>query len=136
MSSVIEVQSAVIPYIRLVLNDVDDKGNPTSKEYKLVYDYRAIARAEQSLGIDLKSFEAWKHVTSAMTPQLVMAGLAKYHPDVTLDEVMDGLNPAAQRSLHDALIEYLFPGITEAVKKFQAETNKPKNAESEASASV
>jgi hypothetical protein len=135
MSKVAEVQSATIPYINLVLNTEDPNGTPVSTTYRLVYDYRAIARVEETLNVDLKSFECWKQITSAMTPQLVHAGLARCHPDVTIDQVLDNLNPSTQRPLQDALFEYLFPGVLEAMKKMKAE-GETKNVESEASQSV
>jgi|HubBroStandDraft_5_1064220.scaffolds.fasta_scaffold10642_6 hypothetical protein len=119
--STIEVKSAVIPHINLVINDVNDQGESITKTFKLVYDYRAIARAEESIGVDLKSFEAWKELKSSMTPKLVLAGLAKYHPDVPLDYLLDVLNPTVQRNLQDALFEYLFPGVMDLLKKAQAE---------------
>jgi hypothetical protein len=121
MSNTIEVQSAVIPHIDLVINDVNEQGESIQKKFKLVYDYRAIARAEESIGVDLKSFEAWKQLKSSVTPQLVHAGLAKHHPDVTLDYLLDVLNPTVQRSLQEALFEYLFPGVMDLMKKAQAE---------------
>jgi len=139
MSEAIEVQSAVIPYIKLVLNGEDEQGNPVVNEYKLVYDYRAIARAEESVKVDLKSFEAWKKITSAMTPQLVHAGLAKHHPEVTLDQIQDKLNPGVQRPLQEALFDALFPGVMDTIRKLRAEEEKSRatgaspNAESGAS---
>ena len=135
MSKIVEVTSAVIPHIELIVNDVNEQGESIVKSFKLVYDYRAIARAEEALGIDLKSFKAWEKITSSMTPKLVHAGLAKYHPDVTLDYLLDVLNPTVQRSLQEALFEYLFPGVVEEMKKFQAEQEKKTaspNAESAA----
>src|ERR1700722_5542513 len=101
----VEVKSVTIPYILLVLKSEDAQGNPVVREYKLVYDYNALARAEESLHIDLKSFDCWKQVTSAMTPKLVHAGLCKYHPDVPLEEIVENLNPSAQLALHEALFE-------------------------------
>jgi hypothetical protein len=131
-----ELQSPPIQHINLILNDVDEQGNPVTTTWKLAYEYRAIKRAEESIKVDLKSFEAWKTVSSAMTPQLVHAGLSKFHPDVTLDEVMDKLNPAVQRPVHEAIFEFLFPGILDAMKKVQE--TEPKNVEGgvEAAASV
>ena len=119
--STIEVKSAVIPHIDLVINDVNEQGEAITKTFKLVYDYRAIARAEDSIGVDLKSFEAWKELKSSMTPKLVHAGLAKHHPEVTLEYLLDVLNPSVQRSLQEALFEYLFPGVMDAMRKAQAE---------------
>jgi hypothetical protein len=137
MSQVAEIKSAVIPYIRLVVSYEDPTGALCEQEWKLCFDYKSIAKAEQELKIDLKSFEAWKSVTSAMTPQLVHAGLSRYHPDVTLEQVQERLNPDIQRPLQEALFGALFPGVMEAMNKFKAQQgNETKNAESVASQSV
>jgi len=48
MIAPIEVKSSQIPYIRLVLTTEDELGNPVVTEYKLVFDYTAVALAEQS----------------------------------------------------------------------------------------
>jgi hypothetical protein len=119
MSKAIELQSSVQKHINFVLNDEDEQGNPVSTTYKLVYNYAAIKRAEDSTGVDLKSFESWKNIKSSMTPALVHAGMAKYHPDVTLEYIADRLSPDVQRPLQDALFDYLFPGVMEQVKKIQ-----------------
>jgi hypothetical protein len=119
-----KIESGITPYISLVLNWDDDQGNPQTSEYKLCFDYRCIKKAEDLLGIDLKDFQAWKKVTSAMTPTLVHAGMSRYHPDVTLAQVEERLNPDVQRALQDALFDALFPGVMDAVKKFQAEEAK------------
>jgi hypothetical protein len=131
--SKIEIQSPDLGYIELILNSTDEQGNPASKTYKLCYDYRAIKRAEEALGVDLKDFTQWKDVKSHMTPQLIHAGLAKFHPDATLDEVTDLLNPSSQAVIQDAVFELLFPGVIEKLRKAKEELDTSPNAESGAS---
>jgi hypothetical protein len=120
----LELQSPDLGYINLVLNSTDDQGKPASKTYKLSYDYRAIKRAEDSLGVDLKNFDQWSKVKSSMTPEIVHAGLAKFHPDVTLDEVIDQLSPDAQIAIQNAVFDLLFPGIIAQIEKLKAEKEK------------
>ena len=120
----VEIQSPDLGYVELVLNSSDEQGNPVSKTYKLIYEYKAIKRAEDAIGIDLKDFTQWKNVKSSMTPQLVHAGLAKYHPEISLDEVMESLNPSAQSLIQDAIFELLFPGIIDKIQKLKASTAK------------
>jgi hypothetical protein len=121
MSKAVEIQSPDLGYVNLVLNTTDEQGNPVAQTYKLIYEYRAIKRAEDALGIDLKDFTKWGQIKSSMTPQLVHAGLAKYHPEVTLDQVIDQLNPEAQAVLQDAIFGLLFPGVLEKIKKLKEE---------------
>ena len=59
-----------------------------------------------------------------MTPTLVHAGLAKYHPDVTLEQITDLLNPEAQNQIQNAIFDLLFPGILERIEKLKAETEQ------------
>ncbi len=120
----LELQSPDLGYVNLVLNSADEQGSPVTRTYKLSYEYRAIKRAEDSLGIDLKDFTQWSKVKSSMTPQLIHAGLAKFHPDVTLDEVTDLLNPSVQAAVQDAIFELLFPGVLEKIQKRKAELDK------------
>src|SRR5579863_5434003 len=119
--SKIEIQSPDLGYVELVLNSTDEQGNPASKTYKLIYEYRAIKRAEDALGIDLKDFTQWKNVKSSMTPQLVHAGLAKFHPEVTLEEIADQLNPSVQFPIQNAIFDMLFPGVMESIERLKAE---------------
>jgi hypothetical protein len=136
MSNVIEVQSPDIGYVNLVLGSLDAEGNPVSITYKLTYDYRGIKRFDDATAIDLKDFTQWAKVKSGHTPELVHAGLAKFHPDVTLDQVIDQLNPSAQAVIQDAIFELLFPGLLEKIKGLKEQQDRPgevsPNVESEA----
>ena len=103
---------AVVP--SLVLNVKQEDG--TTQSYRLVYNYNAIARAEQSIGRDLKRIEAWQGLSSPQVASIVWAGLAKFHPDIKLEQVYDMLNPAAHEALFELLLEQFFPGIVERMK--------------------
>jgi hypothetical protein len=116
-----EVQSACTPEIRLIVESEDAAGNPTSKTWRLVLDYRALAIIEQTTKRDLKKIDGWKDLSSATDfPAIVHACLNRYHPDVELAEVVGNLNTAAQMPLENALFELAFPGAMEAWNKQKA----------------
>jgi len=126
-----EVQSAVTDYFNLIIVSADAAGNETKKTWRLVYDYRALAKIEKTIGRDIKKIEAWKDLSSGTDfPAIVHGGLNRYHPDVTIDQVLDVLNPAAQRILSDEVFYLMFPGMREAIEKREAgtETENPQTA--------
>ena len=117
------VKSSVIDHFSLVLDNED--GTP-SKAWKLCYDYRALAKIEQATGLDIKKIEDWKDLSSGKHfPTIVWGGLNRFNPEVTLDEVMDILNPDAQRLLSDAIFNLMFPGVVEAYEKLTKEKGDP-----------
>lgn len=121
MSKELTVQSTVTPAIKLAINGEDAAGQPTAKEWRVCFDYRAIAKCEAATGLDLKRIEAWKDIKSGTQfPQIIHAGLNRYNPDVTLEQVLDALNPQAQSVLSDAIFDMLFPGVLEAFRAQQA----------------
>src|SRR5579884_3683370 len=89
----------------------------TGKTYKLVFDYAALYKFEQEHKRDLKKPEGWKDFPSSLVPSLVYNGLRRNHPEITVNEVIGFLNPAAQSVLTDAIFELLFPGITAAINE-------------------
>lgn len=116
------VQSLCTDHIKIVINGEDAAGNPTQKTWKLCLDYRALAKIEVETGKDLKKIEAWKDLSSGRDfPKIVWCCLGRYSPEVSLDDVVDNLNPAAQRQLSDKLFYMCFPGIEEAMKKAEAD---------------
>jgi len=115
--TVSEVQSAVTPEIRLVVNKEDAAGNVVATTWRLVLDYRALAIIEKETGRDLKAFSAWKDLKSSEYPVFVYASLHRYHPDVTREEVENSLNPASQIPLSNAFFDMCFPGVVDAIKK-------------------
>lgn len=126
MSKETIVQSVVTPTISINIHGEDAAGNATQKTWKLALDYRALAKIEETTSRDLKKIEAWKDISSGKEfPQIIHCCLHRYSPDVTLDDVLENLNPQAQRALSDALFEITFPGVVEAWKKQQAEGASP-----------
>jgi hypothetical protein len=86
--------------------------------WKLCYTYKAIAKIEEFTGLDLKKFDAWKDISSGKHfPAIVWGGLEKYNPDVTLEQVVEVLNPEAQKILSDEIFSLMFPGVVEAAHK-------------------
>ncbi len=123
------IKSKVIDHFALVI-DAED-GTP-AKEWKLAYDYRAIARIEEKIGKDLKRIEDWKALSSGKDfPVIVWGGLQRFNPEVSLDDVLDVLNPEAQRLLSDEIFKLMFPGAIEAYEKLQKEqgASQPPNVE-------
>jgi hypothetical protein len=105
----------VTPHFTLVL-DAEDGTEP--KTWKLAYTYKAIAKIEEKIGKDIKKLEDWKELSSGKDfPVIVWGGLDKFNPEVTLDEVIEILNPEAQRALSDAIFELMFPGVRDAYEK-------------------
>ena len=120
MSKETVVQSAVTPTISIDIHSEDAAGNETHKIWKACLDYRALASIEYATKRDLKNINAWKDISSGKEfPVIIHCCLRRYSPDVTLDDVLENLNPQAQRQLADALFEITFPGVVEAWKKHQ-----------------
>jgi hypothetical protein len=117
----ITIQSNPTPTINIVIKDQDKAGNPTEKTWKVCLDYPALAKIQDTIGIDIKNFEPWKTMPSTAIPKIVWCGINRYNPDVTLEEVLTTLNPQAHRLLSDAIFELTFPGVVEAYEKTKAE---------------
>jgi hypothetical protein len=113
------VKMRTTPHFTLEI-DAED-GTPPQK-WKLCFDYRSIAAIEEATGLDLKKLEDWKDISSGKQfPVIVHGGLRRYNPEVTLDQVLDVLNPEAQELLHATVFDLLYPGLQEAWIKMQAE---------------
>lgn len=113
------LKSKVVDHFTLVIDNED--GTPV-KTWKLAYDYRAIAKIEEAIGVDLKKIDDWQKLSSGKHfPTIVWGGLNRFNSEVTLDEVMDILNPEAQRILSDEIFKLMFPGAVEAYEKLMKE---------------
>jgi hypothetical protein len=109
------LKTRVTPHFSLVI-DKEDGTPPVT--WKLCYTYKAIAKIEEFTGLDLKKFDAWKDISSGKHfPAIVWGGLEKYNPDVTLEQVVEVLNPEAQKILSDEIFNLMFPGVREAWEK-------------------
>ena len=110
-----QVKTRVTPHFTLVIDGED--GTP-AKTWRLCYTYKAIAKIEEATGLDLKKIDQWAKISSGKQfPQIVWGGLDKFNPEVTLEEVIDVLNPEAQRLLSDEIFNLMFPGVKEAFEK-------------------
>lgn len=108
------IQSTVTPHVLIVIQ----KPNAPDETWKMCLDYRALAKFELETGLDLKQPETWDKLGSGeVFTKLVWCCLGRYSPEVTLDEVMDNLNPAAHSYLRAALLELTFPGFLQAAAK-------------------
>lgn len=109
------IKMRVTPHFSLVL-DAEDGTAP--RTWKLAYTYKAIAKVEEAIGKDIKKIADWNGLSSGKDfPVIVWGGLDKFNPEVTLDEVIEILNPEAQRALSDAIFNLMFPGAAEAYQK-------------------
>ena len=98
--------------------ELDAEDGTPPKVWKLSYNYNALSKVETATGLDLKKIDAWKNISSGKHfPTIVWGGLERFNPEVTLDEVIDVLNPEAQRLLSDKIFELMFPGAREAYEK-------------------
>lgn len=112
------IKMRVVPHFTLIL-DAEDGTEP--KKWTLCYTYKAIAKIEEAIGKDIKRLEDWKDLSSGKEfPVIVWGGLDKFNPEITLDQVVEILNPEAQRALSDAVFELMFPGVREAYERILA----------------
>ncbi|MGA8877945.1 MAG: hypothetical protein WB555_20565 [Candidatus Korobacteraceae bacterium] len=113
-----EIKARVTPHFSLILDGED--GTP-AKTWKLCPTYKAIAKIEDAIGLDIKRIESWKELSSGKHfPKIVHGLLEKHNPEVTLDEVLEVLNPEAQTLLSDEIFYLMFPGVREAMDKQKA----------------
>jgi hypothetical protein len=110
------IKSKVLDHFTI---EVDAEDGKPSKVWKLCYRYRDIALIEETIQKDIKNIETWTKAFSSGKdiPVIVWGGLRKFNPEVTLDDVLDVLNPEAQAGLNSAIVELLFPGIHVAAEK-------------------
>lgn|ERR1039457_3043003 len=112
------VRMRVTPHFSLIL-DAEDGSTP--KTWKLCPTYRAIAKIEETIHKDIKKFEDWKDLSSGKEfPVIIWGMLDKFNPEVSLDDVIDVLNPEVQRLLSDVIFDLMFPGVKEAYVKLLA----------------
>jgi hypothetical protein len=109
------IKMRVTPHFSLIL---DNEDGLEPKKWSLCYTYKAIAKIEEAIGKDIKRIADWDKLSSGKDfPVIVWGGLDKFNPEVTLADVIEILNPEAQRALSDAIFELMFPGVKEAYQK-------------------
>jgi len=108
------IQSAVTPTLKIIV----EKELGARAEWTLCLDYRALALIEKETGLDLKTPKGWDALTTSTNlPTVVWCGLRRYSPEVTKEEVLDGLNPEAHHILRAKLLEMTYPDVAEALKR-------------------
>jgi hypothetical protein len=124
------LQAAVLPVTTLEVKGKDGQ----TKTYSLVLDFNALAKAQEAIGKDLSTVQAWLDMWGKITPAeitaICWAALDAYHPEVTIKEVGTWLGPVQKQELFLLLIEQCWPGILERIEKW-AEENKNKLGESQ-----
>src|SRR5258705_12526330 len=101
---------------------IDSEDGSPAKVWKLCYDYRAIAKIEEAIGKDIKNINSWVALSSGKDfPAIVWGGLNRYNPEVTVEQVLDILNPDVHRLLMDEIFFMMFPQVKEALEKQRKE---------------
>lgn len=125
MSDETILKLAITPHFKI---SIDREDGTEPEVWRLCLDYRALAKIEAETGLDLKKWDTWQNddeLNSYKTfPKIIWGALQKFSPEVTLDQVIDSLNPAAQRILYSQILEQCFPGYTAAYKQALAEIDK------------
>lgn len=129
-----ELKTAIIQPLKFVVT-----GEKKTKTYKLVFDYRAIARANEALSKDILKIAVWGPLWTGQEPKpgqayvkpedlpvIIWAAMAKYHPEVPVEEVMDIIVPNCQKAYTEAIMDRLFPGIFEEYTRLVNEALSPK----------
>jgi hypothetical protein len=117
MSESQQIKQRVTPHFSLVLDGED--GTP-ARTWRLCPTYKAIAKIEEAIGLDIKKYDAWKDLSSGKHfPTIVWGLLDKFNPEVTLAEVVEVLNPEAQQLLSNEIFLLMFPGAREAIERLK-----------------
>jgi len=122
MSNELIIKNRVIDHITIAWDPEDGTPQDQWKSWKLCYDYRAIARIEEKIGKDIKKIDNWMKLSSGTDfPAIVWGGLGRFNPEVTLDEVVEKLNPEIQILLTDKIFDLMFPDLRKVLEKLEKE---------------
>lgn len=128
---IIVFESASLGVATVQLRKLDQSLNEIAVSYSLVMDFNAIAKAEQETGKDLSSPSNWANLTGYEVCKVCWCAFERFHPEVTLKEVLQMLAPAQSGAVMDLLFEMCFPGLIaksiEARKKKEAEGESQPN---------
>lgn len=104
----------------LVLTETDG----TVLNYRVEFPLSSVVEAEAATGKSLKDPFSWMALPLQFLPELLKAGLAKNHPDVTLDRVRgycELLGPEPLLEVHEALCWNAWP---KAMQRFAEKLGK------------
>lgn len=82
------------------------------KTYLLVYDFDAIARAEEMTGLELLVGVDWQKINARRIRAMLYASMLRHQPKVTLDEVTDLIRVPNIPAIQDALVDTWFHSTT------------------------
>jgi hypothetical protein len=89
----------------------------SGKEYSLVLDMNAIAKAGEALKLNLADPTNWRGLTAEQLTVICWAALDRFHPDISLRDVRQWLSPVAQNQLFVMLLEQCWPGSVDRINK-------------------
>ncbi len=95
-------------------------GDGPAQAWKLCVDYNALAKIETATGMDIRKIDSWAGISNTNFTQIVWGCLARYSPEVTLEDVRNQLHPQIQTKVGDAILLLTFPELAEAMAKHQA----------------
>lgn len=111
MEKITALEAQVLPVTKIIVKNGDEQ-----KEYSLVLDFNAIAKAQKELGRDLANIKQWDGLTSSDMTVVAWAALNAFHPEVTLEQVRSWLAPANVDQLFCMLVEQCYPGLLDRVE--------------------
>ncbi len=106
------LQAALLP-----VSTIEVKTATGSKEYSLVLDMNAIAKASEALSLDLTQIDNWRNLNAVQLSAICWAALDRFHGDVTLREVRQWLSPVQHGELFVMLVEQCWPGVLARAQK-------------------
>lgn len=131
MAEISSFESASLSYSKLKVRRLNDNLEEENKEYVLVMDFNAIAKALQHTGRDLTDIKNWSTITGPEVSTICWCAFNRFHSDVTLEQVREMLTPVQSAKVCDMLLEMCFPGIlkhiAEAVAKLKEEGKDTEN---------
>lgn len=130
------LEAQILPVTRIIVKGAASVGTNRvagEREYKLVLDYNAIAKAQAhpdlskrqvaSKGViqferrDLSQVLHWVGMTGPDLTIIAYAALDRYHPEVDLRTVRQWLAPAQFDQLFMMLVEQCYPGVLERAQQ-------------------
>lgn len=87
---------SVLPQVKLVVDNV---------EYSLVYDFNAMATAEQVTGLNLLQCLSFQNINATKLRGLLYAALLRLQPDMTLEDAGNLLGSADSQDVTNAIVQ-------------------------------
>ena len=132
MANVTAFEAASLGVATFTVNQLDENLLETSKQYKLVFDMNAQAKALEQIKRDLTDISNWQHMSGAEITTVLWCAFERFHPEVTLKEVRQMVPLSQTGAVFNMLLELCFPGILERLSKIKSENEavNPQEAES------